>query len=45
MSFKKTGEIVEIKEVLCKCGGTVNKETKICKKCNKVFLTEKQIEK
>ena len=38
--FKKTGDVIVIENVLCSCGGTINKETRKCAKCEKTFVNQ-----
>lgn len=37
MAFKKVGDVIPIKEVLCSCGGEIDKATFKCLKCGKDF--------
>jgi len=40
MSFKKTGDVIQIEKVYCPCGGEIEQETQKCNKCHKDFDLE-----
>jgi hypothetical protein len=45
MSFKKTGDVIQIEKVYCPCGGEIEQDTQKCQKCQKDFDMDKDAEK